>query len=186
MKIKLLFTTIFILLYCCSTTYQPYGALGGYKSLQIGDDSYRVLFKGNQHTHGETVYNSLLRQCAEITIKNGYSHFIIYEDSSYIDKTVFPNEPEFDERLAAFQGSLRQPRSDSYLADEKPVYITDPLQTLNDQKTKIGRTYWNGTISAESKDVVGILKIQLFNEIRKGFENQYISAEQILEKYKED
>ncbi|MFC1784318.1 hypothetical protein ACFL0J_01655 [Candidatus Neomarinimicrobiota bacterium] len=179
MRIKLLFTTIIILLFCCSTPYQPYGALGGYKSSQIGDNSYRVLFKGNQHTHGETVYNNLDRRCAEITIENGYSHFIIYEDSSYIDKTVFDNEPELDDRIAA-------QRKDNYLLDRQPEIDTNPIQTLSDQKSKIGRTYWKGTISAESKDVVGILKIQLFNEIRKGFENQYISAEQILEKYKED
>ncbi|MFC1527980.1 hypothetical protein ACFL5D_04500 [Candidatus Neomarinimicrobiota bacterium] len=179
MKIKLLFTTIFILLYCCSTPYQPYGALGGYKSSQIGDNSYRVLFKGNQHTHGETVYNNLERRCAEITIENGYSYFIIYEDSSYIDKTVFDNEPELDDRIAAH-------RSDNYLLDRQPEIDTNPRQTLSDQKSTIGRTYWNGTINIESTNVMGILKIQLFNKIRKGFENQYISAEQILEKYKAD
>ena len=168
---------IILLIVGCSTPYQPYGLLGGYKSSKLDDNSYRILFKGNQHTNGETVYNNLERRCAEITIENGYSHFIIYEDSSHIDKTVFDNEPGIYDKISAH-------RSDNYLLGKQPAIDTNPRQTLNDQKTNIGRTYWNGTIDNITTDVVGILKIQLFNEVRKGFENQYISAEQILEKYK--
>lgn len=163
----------------CSTPYQPYGLLGGYKSSQLSDNSYRVLFKGNQHTHAETVYNNLERRCAEITIGNGYSYFIIYEDSSFVEKTIFDNEPGLDEKIAAH-------RQDNYLLDRQPEIDTNPRQTLADQKTKIGRTYQDGTIDTESTDVVGILKIQLFKEVRKGFEEQYISAYEILEKYKDE
>ena len=118
----------------------------------------------------------LERRCAEITLENGYKHFIIFEDSSYIDKTVFSNEPELDEKIAA-------QRKDNYLPNRQPEIDTNPRQTLNDQKTKIGRTYRNGTLDNVSTDVVGILKIQLANEVKRGFENHYLSAKQILEKY---
>jgi hypothetical protein len=178
MKTKWIAIIVFSILICrCSTPYQPKGALGGYSSYRLGDNTFRVMFKGNQHTKAETVYNYLERRCAEITISKGHEYFIIYEDSSYIDKTVFDNEPGLDDKLAAS-------RKDSYLVDRKPEIDTNPRQTLSDQKSKIGRTYWNGTISTESTNVIGILKIQLFNEPRKGYEEQYLSANKILEKYK--
>ena len=72
-----------LLIFNCSTPYQPYGALGGYKSNELDENTYRVLFKGNQHTKAETVYNYLERRCAEITIDEGYKsigkHEIIYD-----------------------------------------------------------------------------------------------------------
>ena len=176
-KIKNILILTVILMYGCSTPYQPYGALGGYKSTAIDDNTFRVMFKGNQHTKAETVYNYLERRCAEITLENGYEYFIVFEDSSYIDKTVFPNEPDLDEKIAA-------QRRDNYLPDRKPEIDTNPRQTLNDQKTKIGRTYRDGTIDNVSTDVVGILKIQLANEVKRGYENHYLSAKKILEKYK--
>jgi len=180
MKTNYLSIIVIIILFCgCSTPYQPKGALGGYSSHQLYDNNYRVVFKGNQHTKAKIVFEYLKRRCAEITIGNGYSHFIIYEDSSYIDKTVFDNEPELDDRLAAH-------RKDNYLLDRKPVIDTNPRQTLSDQKSRIGRTYWNSTISTESTNVMGILKIQLFKEPRKGYEEHYLSAYKILEKYNEE
>ena len=165
-----------LLIFNCSTPYQPYGALGGYKSTAIDDNTFRVMFKGNQHTKAETVYNFLERRCAEIALENGCEYFIVFEDSSYIDKTVFLNEPELDQKIAA-------QRKDHYLPDRKPEIDTNPRQTLSDQKTKIGRTYANGTLDNVSTDVVGILKIKVANEIKRGFENHYLSAKQILMKY---
>jgi len=165
-----------LLIFNCSTPYQPYGALGGYKSTAIDDNTFRVMFKGNQHTKAETVYNFLERRCAEIAQESGYEYFIVFEDSSYVDITVFSNEPELDDKIAA-------QRKDKYLLDRQPEIDTNPRQTLNDQKTKIARTYKNGTLDTVSTNVVGILKIQLTNEVKKGFENHYLSAKEILEKY---
>jgi len=178
MKTNYLSIIVIIILFCgCSTPYQPKGGLGGYSSDPLDDNKFRVTFRGNQHTKAKTVFEYLERRCAEITISKGHEYFIIYEDSSYIDKTVFDNEPGLDDKLAAS-------RKDSYLVDRKPEIDTNPRQTLSDQKSKIGRTYWNDTISTESTNVIGILKIQLFNEPRKGYEEQYLSANKILEKYK--
>jgi len=183
MKTKCITLIVISILICgCSTPYQPKGALGGYSSYQLSDNTYKVAFKGNQHTKAETVYSYLERRCAEITIDEGYKYFIIYEDSSYIDKTEFDNGASLDEQLDAFQNPMRV---DNYLLDRKPEITRDPIEViLSDQHSKIVRTYSYNFIDSKATDVVGILKIQMFKEQKRGFEEHYLSAKQILEKYK--
>ncbi len=66
---------VVILVYNCSTPYQPKGALGGYSSNQLKANNYKVSFKGNQHTSAEMVFDYLLRRCAEITIEEKGNYF---------------------------------------------------------------------------------------------------------------
>lgn len=177
MKMKHILTAvIFILVYNCSTPYQPKGALGGYSSNQLKENNFKVSFKGNQHTTAQTVFDYLLRRCAEITIEEGYKYFIIYEDSSYVDRTVFTDEPELNDKIVAS-------RRDNYLLDRQPEIDTNPRQTLNDQKTKIVRTYKYSFIDNETTDVVGVFKIQIFDEQIEGYEDYFFSALEILKKY---
>jgi len=177
MRIKHILTAVIIILvYNCSTPYQPKGALGGYSSNQLNENNYKVSFKGNQHTAAETVFDYLLRRCAEVTIEEKGKYFIIYEDSSYVDKTLFIDEPDIDEKIASH-------RSDNYLLNQQPVIDANPRQTLQDQKTKIARTYYTGTLDNESTDVVGVFKIQIFDEQIEGYEDYFFSALEILEKY---
>ena len=174
----------------CSTPYQRLGTLGGYTSNQLGDNTYKVLFKGNQHTKAETVFDNLLLRCAELTIKEGHNYFIIYEDSSYINKTVIRDEPDLVDQLAFVEN-----REDRYLLNRKPEINPDPLQTLEDQKTRIVRTYTsiindsgggysNAFVDTKATNVVGVFKIQIFNEQIEGFEDYIFSASEILEKYR--
>ena len=165
-----------ILLINCSTPYQPKGALGGYSSNQLNKNNYKVSFKGNQHTIAETVFDYLLRRCAEITIEEKGKYFIIYEDSSYVNKIIFIDEPDIDGKIASH-------RRDNYLLDQQPVIDANPRQTLQDQKTKIARTYYTGTLDNKSTDVVGIYKIQIFEEQIEGYEDYFFSASEILKKY---
>ena len=179
-KISFYILTFLVLIFMnCSTPYQPRGALGGYSSNQLEDNTYRVLFKGNQHTKAETVFDYLERRCAEIALAEGFKYFIIYEDSSYVDRTIFIDEPELDDKISAS-------RSDKYLLTQKQPIDTNPRQTLSDQKTKIGRTYQNAFIETKSTNVVGIFKIMLVDEIVEQFKDYYHPAEEILEKIKND
>ena len=99
-KISFYILTFLVLIFMnCSTPYQPRGALGGYSSNQLEDNTYRVLFKGNQHTKAETVFDYLERRCAEIALAEGFKYFIIYEDSSYVDRTIFIDESELDDKI---------------------------------------------------------------------------------------
>jgi hypothetical protein len=172
---------IAILVCNCSTPYQPKGALGGYSSNQLNENNYKVSFKGNQHTTAEAVFDYLLRRCAEITIEEKGKYFIIYEDSSYVDKTSFETGPDLIQQLSAYQF-----RSDNYVLGSKPILITDPRQTLRDQKTRIKRSYQHPFIDSESTDVVGVYKIQIFDEQIEGYEDYFFSATEILKKHDEE
>jgi len=165
-----------ILLFSCSTPYQPKGILGGYSFIETEENIFRVEFKGNQHTIAKTVFNYLERKCAEITIENGFDYFIVYDDSSYIDETIFAEEPELDDKIAA-------QRKDKYLLTEEQVLDTDPRQTLWDQKTKIDRTYNRSFISNQSTDIIGVYKIMLVDEIIENLREYYRPAQEILDKF---
>ena len=179
---KHIFTILLVILvYNCSTPYQPKGVLGGYNSNQLKENNYTVSFKGNQHTTAETVFDFLLRRCAEITIEEKGKYFIVYEDSSYIDKIVMETGADLDQQLGAYQF-----RSDNYVLGSNPILITDPRQTLRDQKTRLKRSYKHSFIDSESTDVVGVYKIQIFDEQLEGFEDYFFSASEILEKYDGD
>jgi hypothetical protein len=161
----------------CSTHYQPKGIFGGYSSIKTDENIFRVEFKGNQHTKATKVFDYLERRCAEITVENGFDYFIVYQDSSYIDETIFVDKPGLDDKIAA-------QRKDKYLLTEEQVIDTDPLQTLYDQKTKIGRTYNRSFIKNQSTDVIGVYKIILVDKIIENLKEYYYSANEILGKYK--
>lgn len=191
MKINHIFTILIaILAYNCSTPYQPKGALGGYSSNQLKENNFKVSFKGNQHTTAETVFDYLLRRCAEITIEENGKYFIVYEDSSYLNKIVFEDKPSLDAKIEKSEQKV-----DGYLLDRQPEINRDPLQTLYDQKTRIRRTYGSYSnagsgeiyskvfIDPKITDVVGVYNIQIFEELIEGFEDYFFSAVDILEKY---
>ena len=63
-----------------STPYQPADSYGrGFAEQRLESDRYRVSFAGNTLTPRETVENYLLYRAAELTVQNGYDHFIIVE-----------------------------------------------------------------------------------------------------------
>ena len=65
------------------TPYQPeskgYGFRGGYSDQQLDADTFRVAFKGNEHTPASTVETYLLYRCAELAVEKGYDYFIIMD-----------------------------------------------------------------------------------------------------------
>ena len=190
MRIKYILTTVMVILvFNCSTPYQPKGALGGYSSFQLKENNYKVSFKGNQHTTAEIVFDYLLRRCAEVTVEEKGKYFIVYEDSSYVDKTIFVDEQALDAKIEKSEG-----RVDGYLLDRQPEINRDPEETLEDQKTRIRRTYSSYSdagsgetysqlfVDTQITDVVGIYKIQIFDEPIEGYEDYFFSAFEILEK----
>lgn len=79
MKIKrlLLGLSVVAVLSGCATPYQQMGMEGGYENLKLSEDTYKVLFKGNNLTSSSTVADYALRRCAELTKQNGYKYFVI-------------------------------------------------------------------------------------------------------------
>ena len=78
LKIALSVSLLLALAACAAPT--PYKAAGqgyGYDETQIEDNRFRVSFSGNSLTDRETVENYLLYRAAELTLENGYDHFIV-------------------------------------------------------------------------------------------------------------
>ena len=62
-----------------ATPYQPATAssAGGYSDQQIESNRFQVSFRGNSLTSRETVERYLLFRAAELSLQNGFDHFIL-------------------------------------------------------------------------------------------------------------
>ena len=65
------------------TTATPYGPADGsgrgFTDQRLESDRFRVTFAGNTQTPRDTVENYLLYRAAELTVQNGYDHFVMVE-----------------------------------------------------------------------------------------------------------
>lgn len=64
-----------------ATPYAPAERQGGFgfAEQQIEDNRYRITFRGNSSTSREAVESFLLFRSAELTVQNGFDHFIVVE-----------------------------------------------------------------------------------------------------------
>ncbi|WP_370307375.1 CC0125/CC1285 family lipoprotein [Sinimarinibacterium flocculans] len=65
-----------------ATPYQPVKNGYGYSEQKLEEDRYRVSFFGNTRTDYETVTDYVLYRAAEITLDNGYDHFVMVDRST--------------------------------------------------------------------------------------------------------
>jgi hypothetical protein len=63
----------------CATSYQSKGLSGGFSETQLDKNVFRVTFKGNGHTQSERAEDFVLLRSAELTLKNGFTHFAIID-----------------------------------------------------------------------------------------------------------
>ncbi|MEO0398303.1 MAG: hypothetical protein AAF224_02645 [Pseudomonadota bacterium] len=89
----------FLALAACatSTPYAPAtdGNRYGFSEQRIESNRYRIMFRGNSSTTRETVETFLLYRAAELTLMNGFDHFIVIENdtearSNYSTTTTGP------------------------------------------------------------------------------------------------
>jgi hypothetical protein len=62
------------------TPYQPIAESGGYEETQLGERVFRVSFRGNRYTPETDVLDYLFLRSAELTQRQGYTHFLVQED----------------------------------------------------------------------------------------------------------
>lgn len=67
----------------CATTYGPKKLAGGYSEEKINDLVFQVTFEGNQYSTVDQIRTYLTYRCAEVTLENGFTHFMIIRDDSY-------------------------------------------------------------------------------------------------------
>jgi len=66
----------------CATGYYSNRFTGGYSEIQIQDDIFKVKFRGNAYIDKDEVADYTLLRCAEVTLENGFSYFIIIEEKT--------------------------------------------------------------------------------------------------------
>ena len=76
-QISLIALSAACLLASCATAYQPNGVSGGYADQVRSRNTAQVSFRGNGLTPPETVHSYILRRCAEVTLEDGYSYFVL-------------------------------------------------------------------------------------------------------------
>jgi hypothetical protein len=57
----------------------------GYSHIQLSEDQYRVVFKGNKNTDEEHVTNFALLHAAELTTEKGYNWFTVVDSDTDIE-----------------------------------------------------------------------------------------------------
>ncbi len=88
MKKSLLVLLIALFLTGCASGYGKYGFFnsGGYQEKSLSSDSVLVTFTGSSYTSIEKTYAYAMRRAAEITLKHGYSYFLVLSNRSYFKK----------------------------------------------------------------------------------------------------
>lgn len=61
----------------CATSYGPSGMSGGFTDVRLDENVFRVSFQGNGFTSQEAVQEMALLRCAELTLTNGFSFFVV-------------------------------------------------------------------------------------------------------------
>lgn len=69
-------------LFGCATGYKPYGTFGGYSETQLAENRFKILYKGNAYVARDTAEDYLLLRSAEVTLQNGFTHFVVLDGSS--------------------------------------------------------------------------------------------------------
>lgn len=80
-------------LVACAVPYRPEQGSGGFSETKLNENTFEVTFEGNQYNTLNEVRTYLTFRCAELTLEQGLTHFLIIEDLSYEDT----NEKEFME-----------------------------------------------------------------------------------------
>ena len=139
-------------LWNCATPYQPQGLLGGYSSEALGNEILDVRFHGNQHTDPDQVHKYLLYRCAELTLENNYKYFVILvNESHFITDTT--------------QTDVLQPwKSTSSVSGGNRVIVNADL-----------------TAPTTRSEYLGIFKIGMLNQIEPQYQDNMVSAQNIID-----
>jgi hypothetical protein len=86
MRLEKVFTLTLIVLLtsgCMMSRYQAQKGIGdGYTEKKLSNQSYLVTFIGNSSTTSTHVQYYLYRRCAELTLKNEFTYFLLLDENS--------------------------------------------------------------------------------------------------------
>ena len=82
----------------CATRYQPRGATGGFTETRLSPEAYRVSFNGNRKTSMSRATDFTLLRCAELTLQNEFTHFVIIEENQWTNDEIIVALDPFRQR----------------------------------------------------------------------------------------
>jgi hypothetical protein len=85
MRTSLIVLSAVCLLAGCATAYQPDGVSGGYSDQVRDGNIVQVSFRGNGLTTPETLQSFVLRRCAEVTLQDGFTYFVLLHTEAPIE-----------------------------------------------------------------------------------------------------
>lgn len=103
------------LLVGCATGYAPSGGRTGYSETQVAPDTYTVTYRVKPNTSEQRAVDFALLRSAELTLRDGYTHFVVLELS---DRSHYRGEhywPACALTVKMGDADLRSPNS-------RPVY----------------------------------------------------------------
>lgn len=87
--IKITLLIIFFIISGCATSYKGNGFSGGYSETQLDENIFKVTFRGNGYTRSERAADLAMLRCAELTLQNGFSYFVIIDADSYVRNSTY-------------------------------------------------------------------------------------------------
>jgi len=86
-----IFISLMIFGFCigCATTYQKKGFTGGYSDTQLGENMFKVTFRGNGYTSSERALDFCLLRCADLAIEHEFPYFIIINASEDVSHSTY-------------------------------------------------------------------------------------------------
>jgi hypothetical protein len=145
MPIGLIALSATCLLASCATAYQPDGVSGGYTDKVLAGNTVQVSFRGNRMTTPETLHSFLLRRCAEVTMQDGYDHFVVVHEEEPNETTtstlgskvssatiqMYAGKPQGEARSYDASLLLRQILAEQGESDEPPpVAVENASQAM--------------------------------------------------------
>jgi hypothetical protein len=86
---SLIVSILILLLAGCATPYQKSGFAGGYSETQLGENIFRVHFRGNGYTGAERAEDFTLLRSAELSEEHGFPYFIIVDSKENVDNSTY-------------------------------------------------------------------------------------------------
>ncbi len=119
-----------LFLTACATTYQPQSFSGGFSETQLDKNVFRVSFRGNGYTDRERAEDFALLRSAELTLKNGFTHFVIVDGRSGTDYSAFTTPTQSTTYGSAnVYGNTAYGRSTTTTTGGQTVLIQKPSST---------------------------------------------------------
>ena len=133
----------------CATKYQSAGLAGGFSETQLAPNVFRITFNGNGYTASERASDFALLRSAHLTLKGGYSYFVIVDERADTSTLVYttPLQATTYGRTTTVTGGqaipIRRPSSTNVIAcftnrPEGMGFVYDATFVANSLSAKYG------------------------------------------------